>query len=167
MLQLDKPTRRTRSQSLSTLAGLMVFLFVSSETIANVRTAPVAAVQVSASIKSVYDGVYTPAQARRGKSEYDKNCGSCHSPDLAGNSVYGYPPLVGDAFISRWKDRTVGDLWITIRMTMPQNQPNALDAQTYVDVVAYLLAANDFPAGKEDLSADEGALRNITMRGSR
>jgi hypothetical protein len=50
---------------------------------------------------------------------------------------------------------------------MPQNQPNALDARAYVDVVAYLLAANDFPQGKEDLSGDEGALRNITIRGSR
>src|SRR5688572_3528440 len=166
MRPFDEPTRRTHSVSLSMSAGFMVVLLMSNETIAN-RTAPAPAVQVSASIKSVYDGVYTPDQARRGKSEYDKNCGSCHSPDLAGNSTYGYPPLVGDAFISRWKDRTIGDLWTTIRTTMPQNQPNALDARAYVDVVAYLLAANDFPQGKEDLSGDEGALRNITMRSSR
>ncbi|HXJ18213.1 MAG TPA: cytochrome c, partial [Candidatus Polarisedimenticolia bacterium] len=59
--------------------------------------------------------------------------------------------------------RTVGDLFDTTRNTMPMNQPDSLTAKQYVDLVAYLLQANGFPAGKDELTGDSQALKGIVI----
>jgi mono/diheme cytochrome c family protein len=117
--------------------------------------------------QSANDGVYSSAQAKRGKTGYDQHCASCHSPDLTGSPVYGYPPLAGDVFMSHWKDRTVGDLLTLIRTTMPQNKPDSLEPAVYLDIVAYLLESNDFPSGTRDLEGDAESLKTVSMRTAR
>ena len=72
--------------------------------------------------------------------------------------------LAGDIFMANWEGRTVGDLFDTTRNTMPMNQPDSLTAKQYVDLVAYLLQANGFPAGKEELQGDSQALKSITIQ---
>ena len=41
-----------------------------------------------------------------------------------------------------------------VQITMPQDNPGGLSEQDYQDVMAYMLSANDFPAGEADLTAD-------------
>ena len=51
--------------------------------------------QVPADTVTIWDGVYTPAQASRGQRTYERACGSCHGVDLKGSM--DAPPLIGSA----------------------------------------------------------------------
>lgn len=101
--------------------------------------------------KTVWDGVYTTAQAERGKFSFQYSCSECHLNDLTGRSG---PPLKGDPFTERWRGDTVDRLFNKIRTTMPADSSSRLRDATYVDILAYLLQANGFPAGSEELEAE-------------
>ncbi len=62
------------------------------------------AVQEAAS--SVLDGVFTAAQARRGRRVYNQNCSSCHGPELRGGEMA--PGIAGSDFIVFWTELPVG-----------------------------------------------------------
>ena len=62
-----------------------------------------------------------------------------------------------------WESRSLGDLFTTIRTGMPTNAPNSLPAQGYLDILAYILGANEFPAGEDELGADLAALGQISI----
>jgi quinoprotein glucose dehydrogenase len=102
--------------------------------------------------RSVWDGVYSETQARRGKEAYDYSCATCHGPDLSGDSGRDVPALYGDEFVDEWSKHTVKDLLDLVSKMMPKDSPGSLKAETYVDIVTYLLQANEFPAGSQDLS---------------
>ena len=112
-------------------------------------------------VKSAWDGVYTDEQALRGEESYHKNCDACHQPDLTGSTQA--PALAGDGVRQAWERQTVYELWNTVRTTMPQDNPAGLDSQSYVDIVAFLLKQNMFPAGTHELSKDAEALKQIRM----
>lgn len=105
-----------------------------------------------ADARSVRDGIYTVEQARRGEEAYRVSCASCHLPGLEGDGVS--PPLKGSAFIQRWQGLGVSDLVASIRSTMPQNAPFSLPAQTYRDIIAYLLEANGSPPGESEMGEE-------------
>lgn len=109
--------------------------------------------------RSVWDGVYTDEQAKRGEAIYRKECASCHGPTLNGGE--SAPPLTGGAFLSNWNGLTLGDLFDRIRKSMPQNAPGKLTRQQNADVLAFALSANKFPAGKTELSRQAEFLREI------
>jgi hypothetical protein len=50
-----------------------------------------------------------------------------------------------------------------IRGSMPQNAPDSLGDQGYVDLVSYLLNANGSPAGAAELPIDVTALMRIAV----
>ena len=112
--------------------------------------------------RSVRDGIYTESQAQRGKAVYLEHCVECHKEDLRGDQQMT-PSLVGIAFAFRWKDKKLYDYFVGLRDTMPQAAPGTLGEETYADLVAYLLAANQYPAGEEELSADPAVLRGIVI----
>jgi mono/diheme cytochrome c family protein len=114
---------------------------------------------------SVWDGAYTEDQAKRGDSVYKKECASCHGASLEGGGDAG--PLVGPAFTSNWNGVTVGDLFDRIRVSMPQNRPGTLSRQQIADVLAYILGANKFPAGKGELAAESERLKLIRFEVTR
>lgn len=114
-----------------------------------------------AAAKTTNDGVYTADQAKRGQGVYSQNCSNCHMDDLSGSGQA--PPLAGDVFMANWEGRSVGDLFDTTRNTMPMNQPDSLSAQEYVDMVTFMLQANGFPAGKDELKSDPDTLKNIII----
>ena len=116
----------------------------------------------SAQSRSARAGVYTDDQAKRGKAQYVKSCAACHLDDLSGGDRT--PPLVGDMFLSNWADRTAGDLFDRIRTTMPQNDPGSLSREACLDILTYLLQANEYPAGQQALEDDAEALRHIAMK---
>jgi cytochrome c len=107
--------------------------------------------------------VYSEAQAVKGRGLYVEHCAACHGMMLEGqNSV----PLSGATFQARWADEkhTVDDLFYIVRTLMPYGQPATLSKQDYVDIVAYILMMNRFPAGNRALPADPAVLKEIIIR---
>jgi mono/diheme cytochrome c family protein len=113
----------------------------------------------SAESRSVWDGVYTDEQAKRGEALYHKECAGCHGEALAGGE--SAPPLTGGAFLSNWNGLPLADLFERIRKTMPQNAPGKLNRQQNADILAFTLSANKFPAGKAELSRQTEFLKEI------
>jgi len=102
--------------------------------------------------RTVWDGVYTDAQAERGHVAYQQSCIGCHREDLRGDSTA--PSLVGESFMFLWGDMEVGELVARAQKVMPPERPGSLPAQTYTDIVAFILQKNAFPAGSTDLGSD-------------
>jgi cytochrome c len=109
--------------------------------------------------RSVWDGVYTEEQAKRGEPIYKKECASCHGASLTGGE--SSPPLSGGAFFANWNGLTLGDLFERIRKTMPQTAPGKLTRQQNADVLAFMLSVNKFPAGKTELYRQTEMLKEI------
>jgi len=110
--------------------------------------------QASTATSTIWSGVYSSAQAKRGLLEYARSCEHCHGSNLIGNPTDEVPSLVADGFMFHWKGRTVQDLYARLSKSMPSDAPGSLDAGTYLDLVAYLLEANGFPSGPQDLERD-------------
>ena len=111
------------------------------------------ATPVLAQTTSVWDGAYTAAQADRGAVKYKQSCVMCHGPVLEGNGEA--PPLVG-RFIPDWAGTKLSELFEKIQVTMPLFAPGSLSNGDTADVLAYVLQANNFPAGQKELEAGEG-----------
>jgi len=118
----------------------------------------VAAAQES---RSVWDGVYSAAQAERGAAVYADRCASCHAPDLSG--IGQAAPLTGADFLVGWVDLTAKDLFERIHVSMPADQPRSLTPQQVADVMAFILQKNDVPAGQTDLPTAEDALKAVKI----
>ena len=113
---------------------------------------------------TVWDRVYTEAQAARGRKEYLTHCGYCHKDDLTGAGDRGEPPLVGAPFMGQWDNKPLADLFLAIGTLMPYDNPDSLFPQVVVDIVSFLLQANNVPAGEAaELPPDVRKLRQIVM----
>jgi mono/diheme cytochrome c family protein len=119
-----------------------------------------AAPQVSQS-RSVWSGVYNESQADRGRRLYVQACAECHAQTLMG--AEGGPELVGESFLGHWLTKTVGDLYEETASTMPDSAPGTLPERQYVDIIAYMLKENGFPAGSEELPIDAELLKQIRL----
>lgn len=111
--------------------------------------APLAVAQTQASLDQ---GLFTEEQVRRGAAAYSSDCVACHASDLRGNS--NSPGLVGLGFLFLWEGRPLSELFMQMRQTMPSDRPAALPEQTYIDLLAFLLDSNGFPAGAAPLTAE-------------
>jgi mono/diheme cytochrome c family protein len=107
---------------------------------------------------SVWDGVFTAAQAERGQAVYAETCAICHGHRLNGASddpdMRSTPPLARARFIRVWTDRSLATLFEYTRATMPEDNPDSLTSQETVDAIAYLLSVSGIPAGDNELPAD-------------
>jgi mono/diheme cytochrome c family protein len=101
--------------------------------------------------RTVLDGVYTDAQAARGQAAYEAACSRCHGDTLVARSD---SQLRGDGFMNRWGADNLDPLFRFIRTRMPAGAAGTLGDSTYLDIVAYVLKANTFPAGGQELTAD-------------
>jgi mono/diheme cytochrome c family protein len=117
------------------------------------------------SARTVWDSVYTIAQAARGETAYVKSCARCHRASLGGGDES--PPLTGSGFLGNWNGLPLSDLHDRIRKTMPTDSVGIFDRQLVTDVIAYVLKANGFPAGAADLPVDTLALRDIVVQASK
>jgi S-disulfanyl-L-cysteine oxidoreductase SoxD len=115
--------------------------------------------------RSVWDGVYTKEQAKRGEGLYAQHCSSCHGPDLAGNDEAS--PLVGSAFLANWEGLSVGDLAERVRVTMPPNNTGKLSRQQITDILGYTLSFNSFPEGKTELDPKPESQKQIRIDGTK
>jgi cytochrome c len=110
-------------------------------------------------MRSVWDGVYTDEQARRGQPLYHDACSACHGDSLKGSGET--PALAGNTFLSNWNGLPLGDLFERIRRTMPQDKPSRVNRQQKSDILAYLLSCNGFPVGKTELPHQTEFLNEI------
>jgi S-disulfanyl-L-cysteine oxidoreductase SoxD len=108
--------------------------------------------QAPAAPKSIWDGVYTQEQADRGAAAYQTNCASCHGANLDGDARFR--PVQGDVFQGRWDTRTVGALHKYVSTNMPNGRGGSLPADTYNDLIAFILSRNGYPVGTTALAPE-------------
>jgi mono/diheme cytochrome c family protein len=99
--------------------------------------------------KTVWDGVYTDAQAERATAVFSSTCSRCHTLTAEGNR-----PLTGDKFWEGYTQKTVADLLAFVSKNMPNGQGGSLSASTYNDLVALILKSNGFPAGTTEVAPE-------------
>ena len=113
---------------------------------------------------SVWSGVYTEEQAKRGEAISNKLCTSCHGPELSGGEAG--PTLVGLEFVGNWNNLTVADFFDRVHATMPADAPGTMTPQQTSDVAAYVFKLNKYPAGKTELPTDLASLKGIKIEGA-
>jgi cytochrome c len=107
---------------------------------------------------SIWDGVYSEAQAEHGHTLYMQSCARCHGADLSG--TFEIPPLVG-RFMPYWSGSTLDALFDYVSTAMPLDHPGALGAGANADILAFILKSNGIPTGAKELSA--GSLKAVTF----
>jgi mono/diheme cytochrome c family protein len=138
-----RPKRRFMGGGLYLLAAaapLASLLFLSWAAVG------IATAQTSTPRRTVWDGVYTEAQAARGMTAYGQSCGGCHALATEGKAA-----LVGEPFWKSFAQKTVGDLLEFVSANMPNGTPGSLSVSAYEDIVALILKSNGFPAGATEL----------------
>jgi quinoprotein glucose dehydrogenase len=112
--------------------------------------------------RTVWDGVYTEAQAQRGRGFYAEHCASCHGANLEGAE---HRALTGDRFWATWQDTTVDRLLTHVSTNMPHSEDGSLKgtlgARVYADIVAFMLSTNQFPAGASELT--DGSVAGVRI----
>jgi mono/diheme cytochrome c family protein len=111
--------------------------------------------------RTTLDSVYTPAQATHGESLYKVSCAKCHALTLAGTDSGG--PLVGKDFLGGWTGLTLDQLFKKTYETMPSDNPKSVPPKDVADILAYLLARNEYPSGRSVLSENPDSLKAIKI----
>jgi mono/diheme cytochrome c family protein len=112
--------------------------------------------------RSTASGVFTAEQAKNGERAFQAKCAGCHGEDLRSTDPEA-PDLTEGAFRFGWQGKTIANRFEQIRSTMPYGNARGLDDQTYIDIVAYILAFNGIPAGAQKLEPDPRALEQIVI----
>ena len=117
---------------------------------------------------SIWDGVYTEAQASRGEFIYEGACGFCHGYRLDGAAddpdMRSSPPLARAKFLRDWEGRSLAVLFELSKTTMPEDNPGSLTDQEFVDVIAYMLSVSNLPTGDAELQVDLQSLSQVTIQ---
>jgi mono/diheme cytochrome c family protein len=109
--------------------------------------------------RTIWEGVYTDAQAQRGKTAYETSCIACHKEDLTGIE----DALKGERFFDKRREDTL-DSFFTVVKTMPLRNPDSLGNQTYLDIISYVLQSNAFPSGTTELKMDALAQTRVVSK---
>ena len=107
----------------------------------------------------IWRGVYTAAQADRGRAVVQLHCSECHHDDLSGGEG---PALRGSSFLVKWETHTVERLFHKIRDTMPSPDSDVTEREK-LDTVAFILQQNGFPAGSQELTDTNGVLASLRI----
>lgn len=121
--------------------------------------------QTPAADERIWAGVYSTAQATRGKAVYEAYCTRCHGIDMVGGRQGngGGPQLAGSNFWLGWERETLANLFSKISKTMPYDSPGSLRSDDYGDLLAYILQGNKFPAGASDIPASGSGLDSVRI----
>ena len=116
---------------------------------------------------SVWDGVFTEAQAERGRTAYPGACALCHGRRLNGApddpDMAATPALARARFLRTWDGKSLATLFEYTRATMPQDNPGSLTDEEYVDLIAYMLSVGGMPTGEADLRPDPEDLARVAI----
>jgi S-disulfanyl-L-cysteine oxidoreductase SoxD len=111
--------------------------------------------------KSIWDGVFSVDQAKRGEEAYKTHCSECHGGDLMGDGFA--PSLAGADFQGNWNDLSVGDLFERIRISMPPSGPSSVSPEAKVDILAHIFNFNKYPTGTTALEPKIEVLKTIKI----
>jgi mono/diheme cytochrome c family protein len=107
--------------------------------------------QAPAAVRTVWDGVYTDAQAARGTATFNSVCSNCHTLSAQGTQK----PLSGEKFWEKFTQKTVGELLTYVKTNMPNGvNAGSLSPATYNDLVALILKSNGFPTGTTEVTPE-------------
>jgi mono/diheme cytochrome c family protein len=112
--------------------------------------------------RTVWDGVYTEEQAKRGETIYLEHCVRCHGPKLLGGNEVG--ALTGPVFNGNWEGVPLSQMLDRVRVTMPLDKPSTMSRQQIADVLSYIFSFNKIPAGKAELSRQAEMLNLIVYK---
>ena len=132
----------------------------------NVVGAIAMAQQAADGKRSVWSGVYSKDQAERGEKAYRASCAWCHGARLNGSGEPGMPPspaIARESFLRKWSGRSVAELVEYVQKTMPVDTPDRLSAQESADMIAYMFAVSNIPAGDKELPSDAKALAGVVI----
>ena len=120
---------------------------------------PVAAAILSgqAPSKTTNDGVYTAAQAERGKKTFGDKCSGCHEPSR----------FSGESFHEAWDGKAMKEIWDIASGTMPEDNPGSLKQQEYGDILAYFLSLNEYKTGDAELQGNAASMASILIEKKR
>ena len=110
------------------------------------------------------NGTFTDAQAARGQALYDAKCSKCHGNQLDNGTAAA---LVGGKFNAKWAGKSVDDLYYITKTQMPYGAGGTMKDQEYIDVVAFILKANGYKSGAQELKADPAALKPLKIETQR
>ena len=111
---------------------------------------------------AVSNGLFTKAQAARGKALYETKCAACHGIQLVADEPEA-GDLTGLTYRLNWHGKTVADRFEMTKTKMPPGSPLTLTDQEYLDVVLYILNFNGYPVGDKELTPDPGRLEQIVI----
>jgi mono/diheme cytochrome c family protein len=115
--------------------------------------AAAAAAAPAAAATTMPAGLFSQAQATRGRDQFRSMCTECHtSGEFSDN-----------AFKVKWSRRSVGDLYEFIHTSMPDDAPGILTEAQAIDLTAYILESNGFPPGSRQMQPDQAALDAISL----
>jgi hypothetical protein len=97
----------------------------------------------------IWQGVYSEAQAARGRDHFNNVCIRCHGPELKGSTEA--PALTGDRFYTTFEQEPIDRLFLKARDTMPPNFGVNVDEQGKLDITTYILKMNGYPSGPNEL----------------
>ena len=107
-------------------------------------------------------GSFSDDQATRGEDVYGTQCASCHGLELEGIPDL-FPELTGDSFVQRWQERTVGELFEKVIVTMPALDPGSMSPEQAADVTAFMLKHSGYSSGSADMATDQEVLNSIPV----
>jgi mono/diheme cytochrome c family protein len=113
-----------------------------------------ARVEAEETTRSVQDGVYSKAQASRGRREYQQICQTCHERGAFSGS-----------YMESWTGRTAYDLFDLLRSTMPEEDPGVGGSEVFTDIVAFMFSLSELPAGEVEMPSDVESLKLILIEG--
>lgn len=105
---------------------------------------------------------FTVAQAAAGKTAYNANCAVCHGSTMT-NGTFG-TPLAGEYFKTNWAVRPMRAFYDRAVKTMPPAAPASLPAETYTNIIAFILEVNGFKAGSNPLPPAGEALDKMAIK---
>jgi quinoprotein glucose dehydrogenase len=133
-----------------TFGGILLFVFL----------AGLSWNAVAQDSEPIWAGVYTAAQAERGRAVIQHHCAECHGEDIGGGEG---PALMGGSFMAKWETHPVQRLFEKIRDTMPSRGSTEVSEKEKLEAVAFILQQNGFPAGPAELSDASPSFASIRM----
>jgi len=116
-------------------------------------------VEARAAAHTTWDSIYSDSQATRGDTLYKATCMKCHGETLAGTD--SAVSLSGNDFLVNWDGLTLDQLYDKMNTTMPSDNPKSVPSSKMIDILAFVLSKNSFPAGKAPLPDSMAALKDI------
>jgi mono/diheme cytochrome c family protein len=110
----------------------------------------------TATVRSTRDGIFSAAQAERGRAAFLWNCMECH--ELEEYTAAG-------AYLEEMEGETIWEIFEFIWSEMPEDNPSWLEPEEYADILAYILSVYGMPAGEQELPTDKAKLEAIVVQG--